>query len=525
MNGAPIAPGVGDGDAPEIEDANYHKMMRRLRGMTRKGGEFDAVVLEELEKQEEDAKNAKKRKKKGGGQADAAVIDEPPVLIQTKRARAAATGASEKEDLAGNGANDDNEEEDDNSDDDDDPSKILPAFIRECMDDPPVPLAATDAAMPFLSGRAPSATPAAAAASTSSTTGAPVAADAAAASTAEAGRNVMDDDYYRRVEAIISASTLPGMLQSLPLIWIQNLVVTAFSEMYVNIEHLIPHLMPYGVYQNKRRFVAMTQRTCHPRSSTLAFGNGKFVNTGSQTEKAALASIEAFVAKIASVETQITPGVFVRPYAEMRIRKCTVHNMVGSTRTPFSIDLHALARYPFVKYYEKLFVGAIVTVAGISNQPEDRDVKALVFRSGSVVITGTKTTSHISAVNRMIYPYLARCAVQTGLPAEMRATKTRQRRFEADKRKAKALPADSQSVIQIDPNYLVDEFRAVNSNRETAQQALARERERFAGDLSQIPTATMNLIAMSSMYERTRAETDAEHNRPSQPRAIELLPR
>jgi len=452
------------GDAPVVEDTNYQRMMRRLRRITRKGGELDAEALDALAKQEEEARTAKRRKKTdtaGGAE------DDVPFLIQTKNARAAATAASSaRRDTAlgdEEGGADDNE----NSDDDDDPAKIVPSYIRDCMDE---------------SGAA-------------ANTPAPLASEAPS----EAQREVMDENYYKRVQEVINDVSMPGSLPALPVIWIQNLVVTGFSDMSVNIEFLIPHLMEAGIYQNKRRFVAMTRRTCHPRSSTLAFNNGKFVNTGAQTVEAAMMSIRAFVDKIASVETQISPGVFIRPYSEMAIRKFTVHNMVGSTRTPFTIDLEALARYSFVTYFEKLFVGAIVTVAGISKRAEDKDVKALVFKSGNVVITGTKTTEHIRAVNQLIYPYLARCAVQSGT----NVTKSRQRRFEADKRKATALPSNSSSIIQIDPKYLVAEFQAVNNNREPARLVLERERAENHDALQNIPKEALNMLAIQSMSNDT----------------------
>jgi len=480
---------VKTGDAPEIEDVNFQKMMRRLRSITRKGAELDPEALRILEQQEEAAKLAKKRKR--GAAATAAATKQrdettgegadAPFLIQTKSARASAAASSRKEANTNNNndediPNDADNGEEDNSDCDDD--KFLPSYIRECLDEDVGDL------KPESSPDTPSPQKTQPSVKRARKAAVPPGGATDNADAASAACELFDKDYE-------------------PIIWVRNIVVTGFSHTNVNIEYLVPRLMPFGVYQNKRRFIAMTRRTCRPRSSTLAFGNGKFVNTGAQTVEAGKASIESFVAKIADVDAQVSPGVFVKPYADMRIRNFNVHNMVGSTCTPFSIDLQAFSRYSFVRYFEKLFVGAIVTVKGISQAIEDKDVKALVFSSGNVVITGTKTTEHIRLVNALLYPYLARCAVQSTLPAEARVTKSRQRRYKADKRKVDALPANSESIIQLDSQSLVDEYHAVNNNRATAQQVLEREREQKSGDLSQLPTATRNMIAMSTMYPET----------------------
>jgi len=146
------------------------------------------------------------------------------------------------------------------------------------------------------------------------------------------------------------------MLQTVPIIRINNMVMTVHTGEQMNIKSLLPALQPFGFYQNTKRFVAMTQRTCDPRSSTLIFNNGKMVNTGSRTADEATNSIQSCVDKIANVSVQIAPGRYYQPHKDMKIKRSMVHNIVGSTTVPFKIDLNVLAKYEFVYYFKLMFV-------------------------------------------------------------------------------------------------------------------------------------------------------------------------
>lgn len=460
---------IAEGDGPIIKDDNYRKMMRRLKKIARKGAELEVDALEVLEKLERGDAPTQTLPK-------TARDEESRQKTPLKRTRSTHSDDDEFS-LDGGEAGCESGDDDDDEEDDDDPTKILPSFIKEAMEE----TEKTQTTQP----RTLSPLPLQELSSENKST----------PETAEA----LDDAYYARVEAIFEKNKLPGMIEALPLIWIQNMVVTVFTDMFINIKFLLPHLQRYGVYQNTRRFIAMTQRTRDPRSSTLLFRNGKFVNTGSHTAKDARMSIQSLIDKIASVETESVPGVFVRPYANMKIVKSKVHNIVGSTTTPFQIDLQVLARYKFVTYYRKIFVGAIVEVYGISQHENDLRVKALVFETGNIVFTGLKTTEHLLAIFKLLYPFVARSAVQSNISAEKRTTKSRRRRVDADKRKATALPAGSERVIQVDADYLVSEFKAVNDGRETGQQLIERERSLQAGSVAALSTTSMNMVAFESM--------------------------
>lgn len=455
-----------EGDDDVVKNPQYKKMMKQVKRFTRQGGELDPEALLELQKMEMEAQQSK-GKKKQTPESVSTTSD------QTKRARATKKASNGDDEFEIGGADDD---DDDN--DDDDENKILPSFISDALED-----AEEGANAPHRTVR-PEKTQ----------------------SSGEA-----DQQYIDKIEEILQRESDNGLRPSVPAIFVQNMVATAQTNMFININMLLPYLAQYGVAQNKKRFIAMTQRTTNPRSSTLSFRNGKFVNTGSRTEKDARMSIQTLIDKIASVEFQTAPGVYVRPYADMKIEHCVVHNIVGSTTVPFEIDLSFLAQYEFVYYFKMLFVGAIVSVYGISNQEIDRKVKILVFGTGNIVCTGAKTVEHIKLVFELLYPYLSRAAVQSSLPAELRTTKSRKRRLDQDKRKVKAVPHDSTSIIHLDADYMIDEFCAVNAGRETAQQTLERQREQQRGTLAGLSKTTLNVVAMDSMVqERQRQEEEQQ---------------
>ena len=505
---------IGTGDAPVTKDPNYQKAMRHLKKCaTTEDSQLEMESILELERREA---RVREMRRTGGAAAAAAAAAEFTIKTKAARARQARSRYDENNDddeegaaggkrrtRAGGDADDDEEENEEDDDDDEEDggalnenggggvrgkrNSALPSYITEALRDDD-----NNNEVP----KSPSTRGAAAAAGAPTSPNTPKRAEA-------------DRAYFASVERIASEQAIPGAVNALPVIWIQNLVVTAFTETFVNLGVLLPHLLHLGVYRNTKRFPALMRRTLAPRSSTLAFSNGKFVNTGSQTVEAARMSIQSLVSAIAAVEVQSAPGVYARPYADMRIRSDRVHNMVGSLTVPFRIDLRALAKQPFVTYFKELFVGAIVTVFGISAAAEDKRVKALVF-DYSVVITGTKTTEHIVRVFQRLYPYLARSAVQSTTPVDGRAANSRKRRVEADVKKAAALTDTSAArMIKISADYLVDEFRAQNDNRETAQQALLRDEAEQRGGAAALPTlmtASRNLVALSSMIEKEHTQ-------------------
>lgn len=473
---------VKEGEGNVSKDPQYKKMMQELKKIAKKGGELESNVLEQLKKNEQEAVNAKTKKRKAQSSDDAA----QPFLIQTKSARFSNAKQKKKDD-------DDDElgcDDDDNDevcDDDDDENKVAPSYENEEDNEDNVAETATFDEAPRKEKK-------------------------------------IDENFYKEIEEIFRENPLPGMIPTVPVMFIQNMVVTAKTEQPINIKALIPFLIRIGVYQNTKRFVAMTQRRRDPRSSTLCFRNGKFVNTGSRNINDARVAIQSLIDEIKNVEFETSPGCFDRPYSEMEIKVCTVHNIVGSTTVPFEINLDALSKYKFVDYFKHLFVGAIISMYEITQQERDRKAKALVFETAHVIFTGAKTIDHTTELYMVLYPYLARCAKQTSSSSNGgKATKTRTRRVEADKKKASAFSNDSESVIPIDAAYLVDEWKVVNDNRESIETILERERQRKQGTLAGLTKTMKNEIAMHSMKEfaMNQQAQQRENNDPKKRRLLE----
>lgn len=465
---------VMEGEGEVVKDAQYKKMMKYLQQIARKGGELDPEALASLKNMEKEARESKGKRKSvpktaedSNKRARTAASTSATASTASQKKQANKTGDDELEIAAA-----DDEENDD--DDDDDDNKIMPSYLTEAIGEDEDPISATKTHEPIVNPEE-------------------------------------DKQYIEKIEEILLRESENGLRPAVPTMFVQNMVATAHANMHINIKLLLPHLQKYGVYQNTKRFIAMTHRTRDPRSSTLAFRNTKLVNTGSRTEEDARMSIQSLIDMIKDVEFQTAPGVYVRPYADMKIQHFTVHNIVGSTTVPFEIDLTFLSEYEFVDYYKTLFVGAIVTVFGISGQEIDRKVKILVFGTGNIVCTGAKTVEHIKLVFELLYPYLSRASIRS-LPTEQQTTKSRKRRLDQDKRKMKSLPEGSK--IELDADLMIEEFRATNANRETAQQVMERQREQQAGTLAGLSTQSMNIIAMNSMIvEQQRQDAQIEEKK------------
>lgn len=317
--------------------------------------------------------------------------------------------------------------------------------------------------------------------------------------------------------SVVNETTIPGLVPATPHIFMKNIVMVCTTGQLINLSWVMQHSTRFGFSRNEKRFAATTFRCMSPRSSTLAFSSGKFVNTGAQQIEDSRLSIERMIAIIRDLRDENG----VAPYASLRVRTVSVPNVVGSTRVPFRINLRALARYDFVRYVSDEFVGAIVTVSQISTARRDLNTKALVFESGNLVIMGARSRDHVASVYKLIYQYIARAAVQDELPIAMRVTKSQRRRAESDQRKIAALPAGAKNVIAISPSFQADEFQRVNSGRETARQALARERVATGtGDLSNVNKRQHNLIALASM--QTHVDGRDRHRRDESQQALLL---
>ena len=298
---------------------------------------------------------------------------------------------------------------------------------------------------------------------------------------------------------VANEDTIPGYIPALPYIFIKNFVMTCFTGTHINLDWILQRSMRYGFYRNKKKFAALVVRCLTPRTSTLAFFNGKFVNTGAKKESDAELSINRMIKIISNLRDEQGH----RPYSDMRIVRKRVHNVVGSTSVPFHIDLKVFARFNFVRYVQDNFVGAIVMLSQIEgvDMQSHRKVKALVFKSGNIVIMGAKSIDHIKSLYCLLYPYLARAAVQDGLPVQFRVRESQLRRTKTELSHIQNNTSDPGSMIAIDQTFQVEEFRRVNENRPSGTRLLELEAERNPNSLAHIDQRSRNMIAIHTMAE------------------------
>ena len=204
---------------------------------------------------------------------------------------------------------------------------------------------------------------------------------------------------------------------------VQNLVFTGVLGASVRLPHVASALARHGAELNQKRFSAVIMRIhmnvretdyedvmlqqlqpvelVRPRLMKIAvliFRNGNLVCTGAKTFAAARYML------LRTAENLRAIG-----YADARIVRMNVRNMVGRAQLPCRIDRERMARElsAFVNYDPEQFPGAVV------RHPMTRPITLLVFDSGRVVVTGTKCKARADAALARIKPLLVHFDVNT----------------------------------------------------------------------------------------------------------------
>lgn len=138
-----------------------------------------------------------------------------------------------------------------------------------------------------------------------------------------------------------------------------------------------------------KRFPGLIIRIREPKATALVFHSGKMVITGAKSEEYAKLAARKF--------TRIIQKVGFQPkFVDFGVR-----NVVATCALGFNIRLEGLARKhrQFAHYEPELFPGLIYRIA-------DSSAVVLVFTTGKIVITGTKTRQAMYKVFDDIYPVL-----------------------------------------------------------------------------------------------------------------------
>ncbi|KAI6236899.1 SSD domain-containing protein [Aphelenchoides besseyi] len=167
----------------------------------------------------------------------------------------------------------------------------------------------------------------------------------------------------------------------------QNVVSTVNLGCQLDLKKIALHTR--NAEYNPKRFNAVIVRIREPRTTALIFTSGKMVCTGAKSEQASKIAARKFARIIQKIGYHVKFDQFV------------VQNMVGSVDVKFSIQLECLAitHAQFSTYEPELFPGLIYRMV------KPRAV-LLIFFSGKVVITGTRSREEVSSAFEQIYPIL-----------------------------------------------------------------------------------------------------------------------
>jgi TATA-box binding protein (TBP) (component of TFIID and TFIIIB) len=142
---------------------------------------------------------------------------------------------------------------------------------------------------------------------------------------------------------------------------------------------------------NPRRFAAMTinmEGHNMKRTTVLCFASGNVVHTGGETEEHIRLSAHAFVYFLNT-----------RLRIPARVKDFKITNMVCDTNAGFEVDLKALndACGDLAEYEPELFPACRV------RSKDNRNIAALVYLSGGMVLTGLKNRYDVRPFLREIY--------------------------------------------------------------------------------------------------------------------------
>ncbi|KAH0785494.1 TATA-box binding protein [Histomonas meleagridis] len=153
---------------------------------------------------------------------------------------------------------------------------------------------------------------------------------------------------------------------------------------------------------NPKRFPAVTLRIHEPKATGLVFKNGKTNIVGCKTEEDCLLAARKFGRLLKTL------GFIVR------LKSFTIANIVATMDCKFPIHLESLAsRHKiFATYNPEVFAGLIYRI------PKPK-ATFIVFVSGKIIITGTKSIENIVTATTIFHPILQQFARNFPLPADI----------------------------------------------------------------------------------------------------------
>jgi transcription initiation factor TFIID TATA-box-binding protein len=175
--------------------------------------------------------------------------------------------------------------------------------------------------------------------------------------------------------------------------FVHNVVSTSkvcSAQLPINLE-VLSILLKNSTY-DKKRFAAITIRTCNPFCTALLFTSGKLVVTGVQS------FYECVFASLCIMRMLNR----VCPTPQFFIRNCIIQNMVAHS----SLNLRGGQQFDIQGMYERMPVDCTYQRSmfpGLIYRSPSCPVVVLCFFSGKVVLTGGKTVADIESGWRIIH--------------------------------------------------------------------------------------------------------------------------
>ena len=164
-----------------------------------------------------------------------------------------------------------------------------------------------------------------------------------------------------------------------PQVQIQNVVATADLNQHLDLDTILKTTP--GATFNPERFPGLVYKLKKPRTTSLLFSSGKMVCTGAKSTRAAKRSITRIISELKG------NGIVI-----IEDPRVEIQNIVACGDLCGAIDLENVAERLFKTMYEpEQFPGLIY------NMTEPKSV-LLVFASGKIVCTGTKTETDANLV-------------------------------------------------------------------------------------------------------------------------------
>ncbi len=165
---------------------------------------------------------------------------------------------------------------------------------------------------------------------------------------------------------------------------IQNVVAVASLDQKIDLLSIMKVFR--NVDYRPRKFPGLVFRLKNPKTATLIFRTGKMVCTGAKSEKIAMSAVRKVVRELKKA------GFIIR-----RSPKIKIVNMVGTADVRGEIALEAASDILDNTMYEpEQFPGLIYRM-------EEPKVVILLFRSGKMVLTGSRSEDQVhEATEKMI---------------------------------------------------------------------------------------------------------------------------